>query len=247
MAKVYLLFGGNKGNRIIYLKAAAEQVGQHIGLIQRKSSVYETEPWQLTGETSFLNQVIIVSTHLTPEEVLCKILKIEEKLGRSRKLTKHLQDEDEPADLHGRLPGCNDAGDNGNNPEENNYAGRAEKWKSVAYRIGGYPYPGQSEEDPIEKYTGESREGEKHEKEPEKANYSSRTIDIDILFYDDIIITKKELIVPHPLLHKRRFTLEPLAEADGGLSHPVFKKSIDTLLAGCEDKLVVRIMKDQAT
>lgn len=245
MAKVYLLLGGNKGNRLLYLKTAEKLVGQHIGLIQRKSSVYETEPWRLTGVPSFLNQVFIASTLLTPEEVLGKIWKIEKKLGRSRNLINPFQNKNELPDLDRRIPGLNDAVNNGNKQKDNNYADKAEKWKAYAYRIGGYPYPGQLEEDPVEKYTGESQGAEEPEKDPERTNYSSRTIDIDILLYDDMIITKKDLIVPHPLLHKRRFTLEPLAELDGGLSHPVFKKSIAILLAGCEDNLIVRPLKNQ--
>ena len=66
--------------------------------------------------------------------------------------------------------------------------------------------------------------------------YSSRTIDIDILFYGDEIINSEELKVPHPLLHKRKFVLVPLAEIEPELVHPVLKESVTLLLEKCEDK-----------
>ena len=67
------------------------------------------------------------------------------------------------------------------------------------------------------------------------AGYSSRVIDIDILFYDQRIIDTPSLKVPHPQLHKRRFTLEPLNELDPNLVHPFFGKTISRLLAECHD------------
>lgn len=69
--------------------------------------------------------------------------------------------------------------------------------------------------------------------------WAPRTIDIDVLFYNNAVINEPELNVPHPLLHKRRFTLEPLNEIAPQLVHPVFDKSINTLLAECEDHSVV--------
>jgi len=72
-------------------------------------------------------------------------------------------------------------------------------------------------------------------------NYESRTIDIDILFYNDEIIALPELIIPHPQLHKRRFTLVPLAEIAPEFIHPVIKKTIKDLLKDCEDMSTVKI------
>lgn len=69
--------------------------------------------------------------------------------------------------------------------------------------------------------------------------WQERTIDIDILFYNDALITEAELVVPHPYLHERRFTLIPLAEIAPQLQHPVFKKNIEQLLLTCTDKLNV--------
>lgn len=70
--------------------------------------------------------------------------------------------------------------------------------------------------------------------------YVSRTLDIDILFYDDLTMVTKELVIPHPRLHERRFTLEPMAEIAPELLHPQFQKSIAELLIGCMDALKVQ-------
>ena len=67
--------------------------------------------------------------------------------------------------------------------------------------------------------------------------YESRTMDIDLLFYDSQIIKENNLEIPHPRLHMRRFTLEPLAEIMPEFVHPSFKKTIQELLNSCEDKL----------
>ena len=66
--------------------------------------------------------------------------------------------------------------------------------------------------------------------------YSSRIIDIDILFYNDLIINEKGLKIPHPLLHERRFVLVPLNELAPDLIHPVKGKSISLLLEECRDR-----------
>ncbi len=66
-------------------------------------------------------------------------------------------------------------------------------------------------------------------------NYNSRVIDLDILFFGRRILQLPHLIIPHPQLHKRRFTLEPLAEMAPGMIHPVFGKTISQLLDECED------------
>jgi 2-amino-4-hydroxy-6-hydroxymethyldihydropteridine diphosphokinase len=60
--------------------------------------------------------------------------------------------------------------------------------------------------------------------------WGPRTIDLDLLFFNDQIIDEPRLKVPHPLLHKRRFVLEPMCELDPDWVHPVFKKSIAALL-----------------
>ena len=67
-------------------------------------------------------------------------------------------------------------------------------------------------------------------------NYQDRTIDIDILFADDIVLFTPTLTIPHPRLHLRRFTLAPLAERWPELIHPLLHKTAAQLLEQCEDK-----------
>jgi 2-amino-4-hydroxy-6-hydroxymethyldihydropteridine diphosphokinase len=56
--------------------------------------------------------------------------------------------------------------------------------------------------------------------------YQDRIIDIDILLYDNLILYDENLIIPHRLMHERKFVLKPLAEIAPTLLHPVLKKSI---------------------
>lgn len=60
--------------------------------------------------------------------------------------------------------------------------------------------------------------------------YSDRIIDIDILFYGNTIIKNERLTIPHPLLHKRTFVLQPLAEIAPHLIHPITKKNTSEML-----------------
>jgi len=62
-----------------------------------------------------------------------------------------------------------------------------------------------------------------------------RTLDVDILFYDDRVVEEMGLTIPHPRLHLRRFVLVPLAEIQPQLIHPVFHESISVLLERCTD------------
>jgi 2-amino-4-hydroxy-6-hydroxymethyldihydropteridine diphosphokinase len=62
-----------------------------------------------------------------------------------------------------------------------------------------------------------------------------RNIDIDILFYDDLVLKKENLTIPHPLLKYRKFVLLPLSEIMGDFVHPEYSVSINQLLEKCED------------
>ena len=158
MPNVYLLLGGNLGDRILYLQQARESIDRRVGSITRTSNVYETAAWGKTDQPTFLNQVLEVHTTLSPEEVLQSINAIEHELGRIRQ----------------------------------------EHW-------------------------------------------GARVIDIDILFYDDLVQQTQRLTIPHPQLHLRRFTLMPLAEIAPDQVHPVLGKSITQLLESCPDELEVKV------
>lgn len=157
MADVYLLLGSNMGNSIQFLADARTHIENELGAILVSSSIYQTAAWGKTDQPDFMNQVVKVTCHLAPEEVLQTILAIEKKLGRLR----------------------------------------AEKW-------------------------------------------AARTIDIDILFYDLMIINHDNLVIPHPFLQERAFVLAPLAELAPNLEHPILKKTITTLLANLASDLSVR-------
>lgn len=65
--------------------------------------------------------------------------------------------------------------------------------------------------------------------------YESRTIDIDILYFNSDIIETDDLTIPHPLLHVRRFTLVPLCEVLPDYVHPILMKTNAQLLEECPD------------
>ena len=60
-------------------------------------------------------------------------------------------------------------------------------------------------------------------------NYSDRLIDIDLLLYGDLILDTPALTLPHPLMHERRFVMEPLAEIAPKVVHPVLKQTMEYL------------------
>ncbi|NLL27834.1 MAG: 2-amino-4-hydroxy-6-hydroxymethyldihydropteridine diphosphokinase [Bacteroidales bacterium] len=68
-----------------------------------------------------------------------------------------------------------------------------------------------------------------------KVGYTDRPIDIDIIFYDNLILNTKKITIPHLKMHERRFVLKPLSELCGDFIHPVLKKSVNELLAECAD------------
>ena len=78
----------------------------------------------------------------------------------------------------------------------------------------------------IEKDMGRLKSGNK---------YSDRCIDIDILFVEDIIVNNKNLIIPHPRLHLRKFVLTPMLDLTPDLIHPILNKSIKQLELECDD------------
>ena len=84
MNKVCFSIGGNIGDRKQNLANAIKHISSEIGSIISLSSIYETSPWGDIKQKDFLNQVILVSSELSAEKCMEKILLIEQKLGRIR-------------------------------------------------------------------------------------------------------------------------------------------------------------------
>lgn|ERR1700694_2359549 len=156
MNEVYLLTGGNIGNREDYLLQAGQAIGQHCGRVVRTSATYETAAWGTEEQPAFLNQAIQLETALTAPALLMAVLDIEKNLGRKRSL-----------------------------------------------------------------------------------KYGPRTIDIDILLYNDETVNLPGLTIPHPEMPFRRFVLTPLCELAAAKVHPVLHKTIARLLLECTDGLAV--------
>jgi 2-amino-4-hydroxy-6-hydroxymethyldihydropteridine diphosphokinase len=153
---IFILLGSNLGDRNSNLNYARQEISRSIGEIVTVSSIYKTAAWGNTEQPDFYNQVIEISSALTPEKMLFSVLEIEKNAGRVRD----------------------------------------EKW-------------------------------------------GPRVIDIDILFYNDTVISTERLIVPHPRIPDRKFTLLPLSEIAGGFKHPVTGKTVNEMLALCTDDLLV--------
>jgi len=161
MNATYLLIGGNLGNRAENLAKARMNIEIELGEIIKTSSIYETASWGIVEQPDFLNQVLLLETNFSAEEIMHSILSIENKMGRIR-------------------------------TEKN----------------------------------------------------ASRIIDIDILFFNNEIINRPDLTIPHPEIQNRKFALIPLNEIAPHFLHPVFNQSIQNLLSTSKDKLEVRPLND---
>ena len=78
----------------------------------------------------------------------------------------------------------------------------------------------------------------------ETFQWGPRTIDLDILLFDNREMGTEELQIPHPLLHERQFVLIPLAEIDRDLVHPVLKKTVGELLENLKEDQGVEKISD---
>lgn len=69
--------------------------------------------------------------------------------------------------------------------------------------------------------------------------FGPRTIDLDILFFDELVMKSKLVTLPHPAIQDRRFVLVPLTELSPRKIHPVYKQTVTALLKKCTDTLAV--------
>jgi 2-amino-4-hydroxy-6-hydroxymethyldihydropteridine diphosphokinase len=157
MNKVYLLIGGNMGDRMANLRLAMEAIEKEIGPIQKMSSIYETAAWGNTQQPDFLNQALLVHTHWDASKVMTCLLTIEKEMGRERSVP-----------------------------------------------------------------------------------MGPRTIDLDIIYFNEEILDLPSLTIPHPRLAERKFVLLPLTEIAPDFMHPIFNKSNASLLKECGDSLAVQ-------
>lgn len=84
MTRAVLITGGNLGDVASHLARARDCIAREMGRVVAESTVRTTEPWGFCAPEPFLNQVLVVETGLTPEELLSRALSIEADLGRVR-------------------------------------------------------------------------------------------------------------------------------------------------------------------
>jgi len=84
MSTVYLLLGGNTGNRLWFIEQAYTMLALRVGHVRNYSMLYETKPWGFSSSdtNNFINKIVVLETRLSPLKLLNEIKKIEVDLGR---------------------------------------------------------------------------------------------------------------------------------------------------------------------
>jgi 2-amino-4-hydroxy-6-hydroxymethyldihydropteridine diphosphokinase len=77
-----------------------------------------------------------------------------------------------------------------------------------------------------------------------KEKWGPRLIDLDLLFYGNLVLENKSLTLPHPEIQNRKFVLVPMSEIAENLIHPTLKKTIKTLLQESSDVTIVKKIKN---
>lgn len=75
-----------------------------------------------------------------------------------------------------------------------------------------------------------------------REKWHEREIDIDIIFYGNLLLETEQLTIPHKRMHKRKFVLQPASEIAGNFIHPKLGLSVSNLLDNCTDKAIVKIV-----
>ena len=84
MNNAYLQLGSNIGDRKKFLEVAESFISKDLGVIKKKSKIYESSPWGVDNQRFFLNQVLLLKTNLDSSNLLISIESIEKKMGRVR-------------------------------------------------------------------------------------------------------------------------------------------------------------------
>ena len=65
--------------------------------------------------------------------------------------------------------------------------------------------------------------------------FGPRVLDLDIIFYDELVMDHRMLAIPHPRMHKRRFVLKPLCDIDPHIYHPILRRTVQSLLEDLDE------------
>lgn len=84
MTRCYLLFGSNQGDKKKLLDEACRLIEARCGMLVERSSDYLSEPWGFKAEEWFLNALLVVETELAPDDLMERLMEIENELGRVR-------------------------------------------------------------------------------------------------------------------------------------------------------------------